>query len=129
MLYQFLFFYTDGHDFNEDIRTISHLGGRWNFGSSCGLFRRVMADVPSMPGDHVASRLTIREAFCSSYTDWHEINEDSVTISISGGWLGLDSRCGLFFRNLADTPSNANDGFASRLTLRVSTLHGLARYH
>ena len=71
----------------------------------------------------------IRSDILFQYTDWHEINEDSVTISISGGWLGLDSRCGLFFRNLADTPSNANDGFASRLTLRVSTLHGLARYH
>lgn len=114
MLYQFLFFYTDGHDIDEDMRTISSLNGCHMDDVFAGIFYRFLFDDPSVSSGLVASRLSIREAFCSSYTDYHDIDEDMRTISVFGGWLGLDSWNGLFFRNLADTPSNANDGLASR---------------
>ena len=48
--------HTDFHNVNEDIITISYLGGRWRIDSYCGLFYRVLYHAPSLTDDTVASR-------------------------------------------------------------------------
>ena len=50
-------YYTDMHDVDESIATISAQGGYWNFGDSVGVAQRHMFDYSSNMRDIVASRL------------------------------------------------------------------------
>ena len=49
-------YYTDEHDVDEDLRTISNQGGRRDLGIFVGITQRGMADAPTNSHDVVASR-------------------------------------------------------------------------
>ena len=48
--------YTDYHDVDEDLRTISLQGGRWINELIGGITERNMSDSPTSSGDYVASK-------------------------------------------------------------------------
>ena len=50
-------YYTDPHDVDEELRTISIWGGRWGAYSTAGIALRSLDNSPTVSGDHVASRL------------------------------------------------------------------------
>ena len=52
-------YYTDQHDVDEDVRTITHQGGHWNAyleSAASGVMSRGMNYVPTDSGGSVASR-------------------------------------------------------------------------
>lgn len=49
-------YYTDSHNVDEDLRTITYQGGRWLAVSTGGITMREMYDSPTSSGDYVASK-------------------------------------------------------------------------
>ena len=50
-------YYTDLHEVDEDMVTISNQGGMWPNGNHVGIMYRTMNDTPTSSPDYVASRL------------------------------------------------------------------------
>ena len=50
-------YYTDSHDVDEDMMTVSEQGGRWNYGDHVGITRRDVYHSSSAIFTSVASRL------------------------------------------------------------------------
>lgn len=50
-------YYTDQHNVDEDLRTISNYGDAWAMGNWAGVTRRTMNDSPTTTLDDAASRL------------------------------------------------------------------------
>lgn len=110
----FLDRYTDMHDTNEDIRNISDFGGRWHHGLFCGMFYRQLRNAPQFVSGVDASRLIIKTTHPSQYTDFHNINEDRLTIPGHGGRWNSGLSGGIFDRDLGVW--SAGDRIASRST-------------
>ena len=53
--------YTDGHDVDEDLRTIQAQGGYWDNGVAVGVILRLVFDLSSAAYDTVASRRNITQ--------------------------------------------------------------------
>lgn len=100
--------------------TISLGGSTCESGFGAGVFRRNVNDSPSVSIHNAASRLSFGTTRYPIYTDWHEINEDSTTISSCNGGRRDDLHCGVFHRRLHNTLSAGS--VASRLTL-ITTEH------
>ena len=48
-------YYTDAHNVDEDMTTISVQGGSWNYGTATGITQRELMSDTSASGDNVAS--------------------------------------------------------------------------
>lgn len=47
-------YYTDLHDVDEDLKTITSQGGRWGYEGMAGITRRTINDTPTSVSDVVA---------------------------------------------------------------------------
>ena len=114
--------YTDSHDINEDIRTISHFGGYWHSDLPGGIFVRTLFRDPhfSLGGGSVASRSTLEASHYPQYTDFHDIDEDFATIPGHGGCWYDGEICGLLCRFSVDPSFAFYDVGASRLPIRTA---------
>ena len=56
-------YYTDQHNVDEDLRTISNYGDAWAMGNWAGVTRRTMNDSPTTTLDDVASRQKINRTY------------------------------------------------------------------
>ena len=59
-------YYTDEHNVDEDLRTISNYGDAWAMGNWAGVTRRTMNDSPTTTLDDVASRQKINRTYSPS---------------------------------------------------------------
>ena len=104
--------YTDYHDVDEDNVTISVYGGLWNIGNSAGVTYRYVFDSPSriQPGN-ASGRRTCKMFI--HYTDFHNVDEDMVTISLYGSnWLH-GSKAGISYRDTDESPTISYNTVAS----------------
>ena len=58
-----------------------------------------------------------------SYTDYHDVDEDNVTISVYGGLWNIGNSAGVTYRYVFDSPSRIQPGNASgRRHLKMHSL-------
>ena len=50
-------YYTDQHNVDEDLKTITSQGGRWGYEDMAGIARRTINDTPTTAFEFAASRL------------------------------------------------------------------------
>ena len=92
------------HDVDEDVRTITSCGVSWASEKWTGIARRDLSDPPTTIWGSVASS----NIQISNYTDWHDVDEDQVTITYQSGYCYDGTRAGVMRRS-ADY--NRNDTF------------------
>ena len=49
-----------------------------------------------------------------NYTDWHDVDEESMTITSCGGWWGSDNTTGVAARDQYSNPTDSGDSVASK---------------
>ena len=59
-----------------------------------------------------------------SYTDYHDVDEDNVTISVYGGLWNIGNSAGVTYRYVFDSPSSAWDTVASSNIQKNMKLYG-----
>ena len=102
--------YTDYHDVDEDMKTISVYGGFWIEGELIGVTHRNVLDAHTTSGYHVASS-TVEFL---NYTDQHDVDEDVRTIGKQGGRWIAEAGNGVCLRHLIDDITSEQDLVASR---------------
>ena len=94
--------------------TIASHGGRWIGGSDLGIMYRSMDTVPTTNSDVVASRCRHLKIFLN-YTDFHNVDEDRMAISLQGGDWVNGSSLGIAHRDMIGAPTDISPAVASRL--------------
>ena len=114
--------YTDNHDVDEDNVTISVYGGLWNIGNSAGVTYRYVFDSPSkiQPGNASGRR---HLGMFIYYTDWHDVDEDVMTIASHGCHRNMDSWAGVICRDAQYIPTDFG-GYAASSTVEILILYG-----
>ena len=102
-------YYTDEHDVDENLRTIASYGE--SPGSGAGIACRHMNDIHTNMYSYVASSDISK--LIIYYTDWHDVDEDVVTITAHGGYWTETRGSGVAFRAVNYTHTFTNDGVAS----------------
>ena len=101
-------YYTDQHIVDEDERAISVHGGYWDGDSQTGVMDRHVCDPSSNNLDVVASRRR-HWKLIKYYTDWHDVDEDRVTILYQGGYWREDIKVGMTQRHIDVSPNHSDD--------------------
>ena len=117
-------YYTDYHSVDEDMMSISVCSGYCKFESFAGVTYRSINDAPTNSGDDAASRCR-HPKLIKYYTDWHDVDEESMTISLHGGeWLA-GSWTGVTYR-FVTTISDVYDSYGSvaSSTVEILILYG-----
>ena len=102
-------YYTDRHDVDEDETSISLLGGNWAE-STTGIMCRGMNNLLFTLGPAVASS-DMKNSH--SYTDYHNVDEDVLTVSEQGGFWTSETGAGIAYLYINFSPNTASDGVAS----------------
>ena len=106
--------YTDYHHVDEDMMTSIRLGGSWTYEIISGIMLRDVADLPTTTFEFVASS----NIQISKYTDWHNVDEDTTTITYQSGYCYDGTRAGVMRRS-ADY--NRNDTFVDIASVKNKT--------
>ena len=92
--------------------TIASCGGAWHDNIAAGImYRLVFIPSTSSPNDVASSDISRLIIY---YADWHDVDEDLMTVSSQGGEWFDKTYCGVIFRDLSDVPGNYFSGAASR---------------
>ena len=105
-------YYTDYHSVDEDLTAISVCNGYYRFESFAGVTYRSINDAPTNSGD-AASRCR-HPKLIKYYTDWHDVDEESMTEVNYGGMWDFYDTAGFMRRNLSDPVNSVYVSFASR---------------
>ena len=82
-------------------------GSNW---SDNGITRRYLDDSPSSISEYVASS-DMKNSH--SYTDYHNVDEDVLTVSEQGGFWTSETGAGIAYLYINFSPNTASDGVAS----------------
>jgi hypothetical protein len=93
-----IIYYTDLHEVDEDTTAISLHGGSWTYESMAGVTLRYTNCVSFHTTPIGASRRR-HWKIIKYYTDWHDVDEDMVTITYQSGYCYDGTRAGVMRRS------------------------------
>ena len=103
--------YTDPHDVDEDKMTIFSQGGFWGDSNQAGVMKHDLYR-SSVYYDHEVASKCRHWKMIKYYTDWHDVDEDGMTILIHGGaWYQTLS--GISRRHISISPTTSGLDVAS----------------
>lgn len=106
------------NDVDEDLEAIAHQGGRWIYDDEAGLMMRFLNNPPDYSTVNVASEYVDISGLIIYYTDWHDVDENAITVSSQIGAWGDESRAGLTARNIGNDWFTAVSFVASSVDIR-----------
>ena len=95
-------YYTDGHDVDEESITNSLHGGEWFAGSWVGITDRFVTAISAISTTHAVASRCRHPKLIKYYTDYHDVDEDSRTILIQGGYWTYET--GIARRDMTYNP-------------------------